>query len=63
MYELWQLDSVWAVAHRFGTRICARAPLWIDKTWRIGTGMQPGPCDVMDIIGLTTIYAVNAAKP
>jgi len=34
----------------------------IDKTWRIGTGMQLGPCEVMDMIGLTTIYEVNAAS-
>jgi 3-hydroxyacyl-CoA dehydrogenase len=37
-------------------------PQMIDKTWRIGTGMQPGPCEVMDMIGLTTIYEVNAAS-
>ena len=37
-------------------------PETIDKTWRIGTGMQLGPCEVMDIIGLTTIYEVNAAS-
>ncbi len=37
-------------------------PQMIDKTWRIGTGMQLGPCEVMDMIGLTTIYEVNAAS-
>jgi 3-hydroxyacyl-CoA dehydrogenase len=37
-------------------------PEMIDKTWRIGTGTQLGPCEVMDIIGLTTIYEVNAAS-
>jgi 3-hydroxyacyl-CoA dehydrogenase len=37
-------------------------PETIDKTWRIGTGMQLGPCEVMDMIGLTTIYEVNAAS-
>jgi 3-hydroxybutyryl-CoA dehydrogenase len=37
-------------------------PEMIDKTWRIGTGMQLGPCEVMDMIGLTTIYQVNAAS-
>jgi 3-hydroxyacyl-CoA dehydrogenase len=37
-------------------------PQMIDKTWRIGTGMQLGPCEVMDIIGLTTIHEVNAAS-
>jgi 3-hydroxyacyl-CoA dehydrogenase len=37
-------------------------PEMIDKTWRIATGMQLGPCEVMDIIGLTTVYDVNAAS-
>lgn len=37
-------------------------PEMIDKTWRIGTGMQLGPCEVMDLIGLTTIYEVNAVS-
>ncbi len=37
-------------------------PEMIDKTWRIATGMQQGPCEVMDVIGLTTVYDVNAAS-
>jgi 3-hydroxybutyryl-CoA dehydrogenase len=37
-------------------------PEMIDKTWRLGTGMQLGPCEVMDMIGLTTIYEVNAVS-
>jgi 3-hydroxyacyl-CoA dehydrogenase len=37
-------------------------PQMIDTTWRIGTGMQLGPCEVMDMIGLTTIYEVNAVS-
>lgn len=37
-------------------------PEMIDKTWRIATGMQLGPCEVMDQIGLNTIYEVNAAS-
>jgi 3-hydroxybutyryl-CoA dehydrogenase len=37
-------------------------PEMIDKTWRIATGMQQGPCEIMDIIGLTTVYDVNAAS-
>jgi len=37
-------------------------PEMIDKTWRIATGMQQGPCEIMDMIGLTTIYDVNAAS-
>jgi 3-hydroxyacyl-CoA dehydrogenase len=37
-------------------------PETIDKTWRIATGMQQGPCEVMDQIGLNTIYEVNAAS-
>lgn len=37
-------------------------PETIDKTWRIATGMEHGPCEVMDMIGLTTIYEVNAVS-
>lgn len=37
-------------------------PETIDKTWRIATGMQLGPCEVMDQIGLNTIYEVNAVS-
>ena len=37
-------------------------PEMIDKTWRIATGMPQGPCEIMDMIGLTTIYDVNAAS-
>jgi 3-hydroxybutyryl-CoA dehydrogenase len=37
-------------------------PETIDKTWRIATGMQQGPCEVMDQIGLNTIYEVNAVS-
>ena len=37
-------------------------PEMIDKTWRIATGMQQGPCEIMDIIGLATVYDVNAAS-
>jgi 3-hydroxyacyl-CoA dehydrogenase len=37
-------------------------PEMIDKTWRIATGMHQGPCEVMEIIGLTTVCDVNAAS-
>jgi 3-hydroxyacyl-CoA dehydrogenase len=37
-------------------------PEMIDKTWRIATGMQQGPCEIMDLIGLNTICDVNAAS-
>jgi 3-hydroxyacyl-CoA dehydrogenase len=37
-------------------------PEMIDKTWRIATGMPQGPCEIMDIIGLTTICDVNAVS-
>jgi 3-hydroxyacyl-CoA dehydrogenase len=36
-------------------------PETIDKTWH-ATGMQQGPCEVMDQIGLNTIYEVNAVS-
>ena len=31
----------------------------IDKTWMIGTGAPAGPCAIMDIIGMQTIYNVD----
>lgn len=37
-------------------------PEMIDKTWRIATGMPLGPCEIMDIIGLTTVHDVNAVS-
>ncbi len=37
-------------------------PETIDKTWRIATGMSLGPFEVMDIIGLTTVYEVNSVS-
>jgi len=31
----------------------------IDKTWMIGTGAPAGPCAIMDVIGMQTIYNVD----
>ncbi|QCB49848.1 3-hydroxyacyl-CoA dehydrogenase [Rhodococcus sp. PAMC28707] len=33
-------------------------PAMIDKTWRIATGAPLGPCQIYDIIGLTTPYNI-----
>lgn len=35
----------------------------IDKTWRLGTGAPVGPFQILDIVGLTTAYNVNALNP
>jgi 3-hydroxyacyl-CoA dehydrogenase len=58
-----QLDAD-PVARRGGDLILdgVAEPETIDKTWRIATGMQQGPCEVMDQIGLNTIYEVNAVS-
>ncbi|MDI9916580.1 3-hydroxyacyl-CoA dehydrogenase [Rhodococcus sp. IEGM 1379] len=34
-------------------------PEMIDKTWRIGTGAPVGPFQIMDIVGLTTVYNIS----
>jgi 3-hydroxyacyl-CoA dehydrogenase len=36
-------------------------PEMVDKTWRIATGAPLGPFQTLDIIGLRTVYNVNAA--
>jgi len=35
-------------------------PETIDKTWRIGTGSPFGPFQIMDIVGLTTVYNISS---
>lgn len=37
-------------------------PQEIDKVWRIATGAPKGPCEMMDIVGLRTVYAIHSAK-
>jgi len=35
----------------------------IDKTWRLSTGSPHGPFQIIDIIGITTIYNINMMYP
>ncbi len=37
-------------------------PTDIDKVWKLATGSPKGAFEIMDIIGLRTLYAVSAAK-
>lgn len=37
-------------------------PETIDMTWRLATGAPKGPFQIMDIVGLDTVYNVNAMK-
>ena len=37
-------------------------PETIDRTWRIATGMPYGPFQILDTIGLTTVYNVNSVS-
>jgi 3-hydroxyacyl-CoA dehydrogenase len=36
-------------------------PETVDKTWRIGTGARLGPFQILDIVGLHTVYNIDAA--
>src|SRR6195952_2531815 len=35
-------------------------PDMVDKTWRIGTGAPFGPFQIMDVVGLTTVYNISS---
>lgn len=37
-------------------------PQDIDKTWMIATGAPMGPFAIMDVVGMNTVYQINAAK-
>ncbi len=37
-------------------------PADIDKVWKLATGSPKGPFEIMDLIGLRTLYAVTAAR-
>jgi 3-hydroxyacyl-CoA dehydrogenase len=36
-------------------------PETVDKTWRIATGAPTGPFQILDIVGLRTVYNIGAA--
>lgn len=36
-------------------------PETVDTTWRIGTGAPRGPFEIIDMVGLTTVYNIEAA--
>lgn len=38
-------------------------PETIDLTWRLATGAPAGPFQIIDIVGLTTVYNINQMKP
>ena len=38
-------------------------PKTVDMTWRLGTGAPKGPFEIMDIVGLDTVYNVISMKP
>ena len=61
-YILNSMLTPWLDAAEFLLLDGVAEPEMIDKTWRIATGMQQGPCEIMDIIGLATVYDVNAAS-
>lgn len=37
-------------------------PETIDMTWRLATGAPAGPFQIMDVVGLDTVYNINAMK-
>lgn len=38
-------------------------PETIDMTWRIATGAPAGPFQIMDVVGLETVYNIGSMKP
>ena len=36
-------------------------PETVDKTWRIATRSSLGPFQILDLVGLNTVYNINAA--
>ncbi len=38
-------------------------PQTIDLTWKVGTGAPRGPFEIMDIVGIKTVYDVNMLNP
>jgi 3-hydroxybutyryl-CoA dehydrogenase len=38
-------------------------PQTIDLTWKLATGAPKGPFEIIDIVGLDTVYAINQMKP
>ncbi|WP_294752732.1 3-hydroxyacyl-CoA dehydrogenase family protein, partial [uncultured Ruminococcus sp.] len=35
----------------------------IDKTWKLSTGSKHGPFEIMDTVGVNTVYAVVVTNP
>ncbi|WFU75553.1 3-hydroxyacyl-CoA dehydrogenase [Bradyrhizobium sp. CB2312] len=61
-YVLNSLLTPWMDAAEYLLMDGVAEPATIDKTWRIASGMPQGPCEVMDMIGLATIYNVNTVS-
>ncbi|MDO5026792.1 MAG: 3-hydroxyacyl-CoA dehydrogenase [Tissierellia bacterium] len=38
-------------------------PETIDLTWKVGTGAPRGPFEIIDIVGLTTVYNIKSMNP
>ena len=38
-------------------------PETIDLTWRLATGAPAGPFQIMDVVGLETVYNISSMKP
>lgn len=38
-------------------------PETIDLTWKVGTGAPRGPFEIMDVVGVKTVYDVNLLNP
>jgi 3-hydroxybutyryl-CoA dehydrogenase len=36
-------------------------PETVDKTWRVGTGARLGPFEIIDMVGLNTVYNIESA--
>ena len=38
-------------------------PQTIDLTWKLATGAPRGPFEIIDVVGLETLYNINQMKP
>lgn len=50
-----------AASHLWGKGVAD--PETIDLTWRLATGAPAGPFQIMDVVGLETVYNVTIMKP
>ncbi|MDO4245006.1 MAG: 3-hydroxyacyl-CoA dehydrogenase [Deinococcus sp.] len=48
-----------AAAHLLGAEVAS--PKEIDSVWKLATGSPHGPFEIMDVVGLRTVYAIHSS--